>query len=262
VSHRDTLRTISAYNRLVNAPLSSLRDTEFNVQLFALPPVADGTEVNLYFAYRNGVMAIDQNQDQACAVVGAPVDHTLTFDYTFTIRQRMIVSGMRGARLAVGAGLGARHVATNRVNGATINSELWVTQAQTGCTVLLLDWGNHQFSMFHIEPSRADQFNRFGQGLIGASGYAGAAYKNAWLRSEANTVVNNSAIAGAMPRQYIMVQSEFSNVGGWTTHVIGVRDVNDFLFYRQRTHAGTRAMIGERLEWTTWRSYVPWWSTY
>jgi len=253
VTQRDTLRTITAYNRLTNNPLASLRDTEFNVTLFALPPLADGTETNLYFAYHNGVIAIDQNQDQARAGVGAA-------DASFTIRQRMIVSGMRGTGLPV-APLPARYAATTRVNAATINSELWLTQVQTGCTVLILDWGNHLFSLFHIQPSNDGQFNRFGQGVIGTGRYAGAAYKNAWLRSEANTVVTNTAAGGATPQQYIMVQSMFTNVSGWITHVIGVRDVNDFLFYRQRTnvHGGR---IAERLEWTTWRWYVPWWSTY
>lgn len=252
MASRDTLRTLTAYNQIINNPLACLRDTDLQVN--GLPAVADGTERTLFFAYRNNAIVIDQNQNTAAAYVGGHDDNG-DVDPTFTIQRHMVISAMRGHALPVGALAGQRHEATTRVDGTGVVSDLWVTEMQNGCTVLILDWGNHDYSMFHLQPSDDNQFNAVGKKIIGAGKYSRAAYKNAWLKSEANTVVTNSA-NGDTPQRYIMIQSNFENVSGWVTQVIGVRDDVDFTFFRQRARGNNR--LAQRLDWTTWRWWKPW----
>ncbi|HEV7921359.1 MAG TPA: hypothetical protein VGR02_11285 [Thermoanaerobaculia bacterium] len=240
--------TIQAYNDLNNQPLTTLR--QVILQVNALPQVADGTARNLYFAYHNKGIVIDQQQNTAWQLVGGQ-------DNSWSIQRQMIVSVMRGSGLPVGALAGQRHAVTTRVDATTTNADFWVTEMQNGCTVLILDWGNLDYSMFHIQPSDDNQFNQVGRALMWPGRNAKAGYKNAWLRSEANTIVANTG--GNQPERYIMVQSMFEAAGGWVTQLLGVNDIG-FTFYRQRARGN--ALRAERLEWTTWRWYVPWWSTY
>ena len=246
----DTLRTIQAYNTLTQHPLATLRQAVLQVN--ALPAVADGTPRYLFFAYRNLGIVIDEAQDTAAAMVGGGGD------ITFAIQRLMVVSAMRGAALPVGVLAGQRHALTTRVNASTTHADLWVTEMQNGCTVLILDWGGGHYSLFHIQPSTDQQFNDLGRAVMWTGKYAKAAYKNAWLRSESNTIVTNTG--GNQPAAYIMVQSMFEAAGGWVTQLLGVRNGGQFTFYRQRARAA--ALRAERLAWTTWNWWVPWWSTY
>jgi hypothetical protein len=245
----DTLATIQTYNTLIQHPLATLRQALLQVN--ALPNVADGTANYLFFAYRNLTMAIDDSQDTARALVGGA-------DITFAVQRQMVISVMRGSGLPVGALAGQRHAATTRVDAAAVNADLWVTEMQNGCTVLILDWGGGRYSMFHVQPSADNQFNDVSRAVMWPGKYAKAAYKNAWLRSESNTVVTNTG--GNAPVAYIMVQSMFEAAGGWVTQLLGVRHGAQFTFFRQRARGN--AILAERLAWTTWRWYVPWWSTY
>lgn len=245
----DMLVTLQTYNTLIHHPLQTLQQALLQVN--TLPQVADGTAGNLFFAYRNLAMAVDDDQNTAAALVGGA-------DITWAVQRQMIVSAMRGSGLPVGALAGQRHAATTRVDATTTNADLWVTEMQNGCTVLILDWGGGHYSMFHIQPNADNQFNSVSRAVMWPGKYAKAAYKNAWLRSESNTVVGNTG--GNAPAAYIMVQSMFEAAGGWVTQLLGVRQGGAFTFYRQRARAN--AIRAERLAWTTWRWYVPWWSTY
>jgi hypothetical protein len=245
----DQANTLQAYNTLCNHPLASLGQSVLQVN--GLPAVADGTARNLFFAYRNHTIVIDQVEATAYGFVGGA-------DNTFSIQRQMIVSAMRGSGLPVGALAGQRHAVTTRVDATVVNADLWVTEMQNGCTVLIVDWGNYDYSMFHLQPSADNQFNTAGRAVMWPGKYARSAYKNAWLRSEANTVMTNTG--GNQPERYIMVQSMFEAAGGWVTQLLGVNTGAGFNFYRQRARGN--ALLAERLAWTTWRWYVPWWSTY
>lgn len=245
----DRIRTINAYATFVANPLVTLTNTALVVN--PLPAVADGTQHLLWFADGPNGIVIDDDQATARGWSGAANDDC-------TIQRRMVLSPMRGATLPVGAVVGARHAPTTRVNAGALASELWVTEMQNGCTVLILDWGGGSYSLFHIQPSQDNQFNWLGRKIIGLGDSAMAAYKNTWLKSEANTIVTNTG--GALPQQYIMVQSMFEASRGWVTQLVGVKQGGQFTFYRQRSRMllGVTTILAERLVWTTWRWWVPW----
>jgi hypothetical protein len=245
----DQAATLQVYNALANNPVNILRQAVLQVN--RLPAVADGTARNLYFAYHDHLMIIDETESTAWALAGGE-------DNSWAIQRQMIVSAMRGSGLPIGALAGQRHAVTTRVDGTAVNADFCVTEMQNGCTVLILDWGNYDYSMFHLQPSEDTDFNRISKAVMWPGKYAKAAYKNAWLRSEVSTVMTNTG--GNQPVAYIMVQSMFESAGGWVTQLLGVHNGVGFDFYRQR--ARRQALHAERLQWTTWRSWVPWWSTY
>jgi hypothetical protein len=231
--------TTRVYQQLLSDPLNVLQ--QYQLVVNPLPPVPDGTAAQLFFAAGDNGIAIHQQRDGAASLAGCDVDDS--------IQVPMLVSRVRGHALPVGAGAGARHQATRR-SGAT--HDLWVTELQTGCSVLILDWGNNQYSMIHLQPSADDQFNRLGRAIIGASTFSGAAYKNSGLRSELTTIVGNT---GGTPQNYILIQSMFDNLRRKPVQVIGVRKNGRFEFYRQ-TQVGTTQQA-EHLAWSGWYSLVP-----
>lgn len=245
----DRIRTINVYTNLVANTLQELQNTSLVVN--GLPAVVDGTQAQLWFASGPGGIVIDDDQNQARGFSGAANDDC-------TIQRYMIVSPMRGATLPVGAVVGARHAATAQVAAGGLAADLWVTEMQNGCTVLILDWGGGTYSLFHIQPSQENQFNWLGRKIIGIGDSAMATYKNAWLKSEANTIVTNTGLG--VPQRYIMVQSMFEASRGWVTQLLGVKHGGNFTFYRQRSRMalGVVTNLAERLVWTTWRSWLPW----
>jgi hypothetical protein len=249
MAENDILATIHMYAHLGANPLATLQTTPLNVN--RLPDVADGTPHVLWFGVGDEGIVIDMDRQTARGLSGGVNDDC-------TIQRQMILSPMRGARLHVGAVAGGRHAPTVRVLAGLLPCHLWVTQIQTGCTVVILDWGGGSYSLFHIQPSEDNQFNMLGKKIIDFGDFGLAGYKNAWLKQEAKTIVTNTG--GPVPQQYIMVQSLFEASKGGFTQILGVKHGNQFTFYRQRKkdEGDEIHLRAERLKWSTWRWWVPW----
>jgi hypothetical protein len=234
------------YDDLLPNTANVLQRFAFGVN--GLPVVTDATACDLFFAASNDQIVVDQNADLARALAGDPSD---------AVQKRMIVSSMRGSQLPVGAVPGSRHQATVVLDAAAAAAGLWVTEMQTGCTVLILDWGGGRYSMIHLQPSTDDQFNAAGKKILGMGDKALCAYKNLWLKQELTSIVQSSN--DAAPKNYIMIQSMFEASRGVSTQVLGVFRNNAFLFFRQRQQSarGATQLTVEELKWSTWRSYMP-----
>jgi len=246
---KGTLYAMQMYDYLRNNTVAVLQQAVLTIN--KLPAVAEGGTADLWFAAVGKSMVIDESPERAWTHAGAKfLPHA-------AIQRRMIVSGMRGSALSDGQ----RRAATSTVDAGSVGADLWVTEMQSGCTVLILDWGNGRYSMVHLQPSEDEQFNWLGQGVMGLGGWTrrvtGEAffrsmYKNAWLKQEMSGVVGAT---GGQPRNYIMVQSMFEASRKKTTQVIGVRKGSSFAFYRQRDQAGTLQV--DALKWSGWWSWFP-----
>ncbi|WP_233835578.1 hypothetical protein [Paraburkholderia sp. ZP32-5] len=244
---QNALNTIQVYNDLLHNPLTVL--SQYHLTVNILPAVNGATTRNVWIAAYGTDIGIDQSAGMAAAIPAGPPD--------CAVQRSMIVSPMRGHQLPVGAGIGGRHRAAEIFNaGAAAGANLWVTELQSGCTVLVLDWGASRYSLVHLQPSTDAQFNPLGQAIVQSS-YTGLnAYKNLWLKQEMTTVVNNTGLGS--PQRYIMIQSMFETYRGAVTQVIGIRQGTAFRFYRQRQNGN--ALRAEELDWSTWYSYVPYMS--
>jgi hypothetical protein len=169
----------------------------------------------------------------------------------------MVVSHMRDHELTPRR----RRKATRIVDAAALTSDLWVTEMQNGCTVLIVDWGNGRYSLTHLQPYMDEQFTLVGRAVMGLGGYTrrvtGEAffknvYKNQWLKKEMTDMVTAT---GGTPQYYIMVQSMFESSRRRTAQVIGVRRENRFTFYRQSKRA--RDYQVTELKWSGWYSWLP-----
>ena len=239
----DQLHSMQVYNQLLANPVLTLQNHDMEVNQL---PVLPNTGVqNLWFAAFGPSIVIDQTSLMAGAMAAG-----LMGPQDCAVQRSMVVSPMRGHGLPPAN----RYAATGLVNAAAIAANLWVTELQTGCTVLIVDWGAGQYSMTHLQPSDDVQFNRFGRALMWTSNFAHNAYKNTWLKQEMTTVIQNT---GGAPQRYIMVQSMFENTRRRVTQVVGVRNGGQFTFYRQRVAA---ARVVEQLQWSTWYAYVPYFS--
>ena len=243
----DALHSMQVYNNLLANPVVTLQNNDLEVQ--NLPAVPCASVRNLWFAAFGTTMVIDQASAMAAALAAGPMG-----PQDCAVQRSMVVSPMRGFGLPVGAGAGARHQATGILNAAATAANLWVTEIQTGCTVLIVDWGAGQYSVTHLQPSQDAQFNMLGRALMWTSNFAHNAYKNTWLKQEMTSVVGNTVGA---PQRYIMIQSMFETARGPVTQVIGIRNGAQFTFYRQRTAA---ARVVEQLQWSTWYAYLPYFS--
>lgn len=230
----------------------------------SLPAVGEGVEGDLWFAADRGAICIDANRDMAWNVVNAQSARSAT-------QKKMVVSRMRPFTLTNGTGPGGRYAATSIVDAGTLTADLWVTENQTGCTVMALDWGGGQYSMVHLQPSDDQQFNWLGRKVIGLDDWTrpvmpeGAyqslfrgLYKNTWLSREMNWVVGTT---GGTPQRYIMVQSMFESSRRHVTQVIGVRNGRSFSFYRQ-IPINLHMRRAEQLRWTAWSRWFPFFQTY
>ena len=244
--------TMKVYSYLVTSPVKVLQQAALSVN--QLPAVAEGTEADLWFAAVDDLLVIDQSQEVAWKYAGGK-------SATSAIQKKMVVSRMRGSGLAQGSGSGQRHETTGKVDAGSLTADLWVTEMQSGCTVLILDWGKGQYSMVHLQPNEDEQFNWLGRQVMNLGGYTrkvtGEAffknvYKNAWLKQEMNQVVSST---GGAPQNYIMVQSMFEASRKKVTQLIGVRKGSRFTFYRQRVYA--RNYEAQELKWSGWWGYLP-----
>lgn len=137
----------------------------------------------------------------------------------------------------------------------------WVTDIQTGCSVLILDWGGNNITMTHLQPHKDETFSRFSQKVIFSIDYFRRLYKNMWLRFNlAESTENTSLRYRSVPRRYILIQSEFSE---WNlnTQVIGIKRHNaPITFYMQQYARYTMPpenITVRKLEWSTYHEYLP-----
>ncbi|HEY3627508.1 MAG TPA: hypothetical protein VGL00_14540 [Terracidiphilus sp.] len=161
-----------------------------------------------------------------------------------------------------GPGMANRLVGVQRFSSGQGGSQVWLTDQQTGCTVLILDWGGNQFSMVHILPYQKASYGRFMKGVmwLGGTGVE-ASVQNSYLRGDIGTVVNNSLGAGNPPQRYILVQSQFSLNSQQLLQLIGFAGAATWTFYAQRiqvTPMGQAVHSVTKLDWQTWSRAWPW----
>ena len=253
----DTVNTQRVYNDLRASPLAMLQN--YTLRVLNLPNVACATVQNLYFAAASGIygprIGIDMYNSSAAGFVDGPNDSA--------IQILMVISPVRGNGLPVGTGPTGRHRATGILNAGGTLADLWVTPTQTGCSVLIVDWGGGRYSVTHLQPSQDAQFNQAGRALMRTGDFARNAYKNIWLKQEMTSVVGNTVGA---PQRYIMIQSMFEGARNTNTQIIGIRNGAAFTFYRQRATpahpAGGQLQVRvvEQLQWSTWYAYLPYFS--
>lgn len=134
------------------------------------------------------------------------------------------------------------------INGA----DLWITDQQTGCTVLVVDWGLDMYSMLHLLPGTMSSYGAVSRAVLNLSNAAKAAAQNHFLRNEATAVTNSTL---GRPRRYIMVQSQFAINKFKLMQVIGVAAGGRWNFYLQMNGTNHRGQIVERVEQLAWRSW-------
>ena len=232
------------YHNLLANPIQELANRK--IEVYPLPANLDGDAHNLYFAAGLNAIAIHPQALQAGVFAGHnAVASILISPRVSTVRPYTDPPAIRFRNAW-------------RINAlAALGADLWVTEIQTGCTVVIIEWAGPRYSLVHLQPYDDATFNRFGRALMWMGGPVRAAYHNAWLRNDVDAIV---AATGRNPRRYIMVQSMFEAT--WHqrfVQVIGVRTGHVFNFYRQQEANGVKTVT--HLAWTNWTAY-PWYSTY
>lgn len=138
----------------------------------------------------------------------------------------------------------------------------WLTDQQTGCSVLIMDWGGN-FSMAHILPYTKASYGRTMRGGMWAFGHGGeASIQNKYLRTDMNAVVQASiGPGGQAPQRYILLQSQESLNARQLLQLVGIAAPAGWNFYVQRiqvTPAGRAVHSVTRLQWRTWGSDWVW----
>jgi hypothetical protein len=139
----------------------------------------------------------------------------------------------------------------------------WVTPTQTGCSVLILDWGGNRITMTHLKPHDDEMFNWFTQKVIFSIEYFRSWYKNLWLRFDLaeSTKSTSTRHAPTLPRKYILIQSEFYGSRELNTQVIGIKEnQSPIKFYIQqcdRYQLPPTNLTVRQLEWSTYHEYLP-----
>ncbi|MYN18595.1 hypothetical protein GTP81_17745 [Rugamonas sp. FT107W] len=146
-----------------------------------------------------------------------------------------------------------RFTALQRFN--PIAEDFWVTERQTGCSLIILDWGG-QMSMGHLLPHPQANYNRVNRYILDhAPLTAYAEIQRQSLKPEVTQLVEASKIGGVNPQRYILVQSNHAAVNQKNLNVIGIRSNGQMSFYMQTNTAGGRTV--QQLRWTAWRPYLP-----
>lgn len=130
------------------------------------------------------------------------------------------------------------------------NSQLWVTPRQTGCTVLVLDWGALGYSMVHLQPYKPEDFNSLFRYLFAKNIPVIASTSNYYLRQDA-TAVANATGGGVAPQRYLLVQSLNSAAAGHHLQIIGIRNGQGWDFYSQIDRR-EGAYTVQKLQWQVW----------
>ncbi|MCP1445888.1 hypothetical protein J3D54_005020 [Pseudomonas sp. GGS8] len=241
----DTLHARSMLHNLCTQPLGVLNANAVYVVGLA---GADTQSVPLYFGAYQGEIRISPTQHHVSTFLntGLPV---IVPDAV--VRCTGLISPMRGHIATTPTRLNL----TAQVPAAT--NKLWVTEQQTGCSVLILKWAGNLYSMVHLQPNADNEFNRLGK-LINRSDIGMALQKNAWLRPEVAEVAEQSG-NGQTPDAYILVQSLHTARRGNACQVIGININGTFNFYLQTSirNGLTETYSTQSLQWTPWIDYVP-----
>lgn len=162
-------------------------------------------------------------------------------------------------RANAGPGMANRLAAVQRFARGHGNAQLWLTDQQTGCTVLILDWGN-SYSMVHVLPYQRGSYNKLMRGMFSLSGGFQSNRQNHYLRDDVNRITRTTMGHGAAPQRYILVQSQSSLDHRQTLQLVGVAALGGWRFYVQRCQAGHAInVVGvHRLPWRSWRSDWTW----
>ncbi|HET9957199.1 MAG TPA: hypothetical protein VFQ61_22030 [Polyangiaceae bacterium] len=193
-----------------------------------------------------GGFALNAAGDQLKIGINAPAAH---------YPHRLVIPMLETqTRSSAGAGLAQRLAASPRfaIGGA---ARVWITDQQTGCTVLALDWGGGQYSMFHLLPYENAAFGALARASFFVSKAARSVIKNSSLRSEATQVVTASQNGGAPPQRYILLQSQHNINKGRLMQVVGVKRNGGWDFFRQvqtMTPAGPRVHSVKHAPWRPW----------
>lgn len=243
--------TLEVYRKLLRKPMSVLR--RFAVDIGQLGGY-DSTECQLAFSASPELIRIGTHE--FCAK--SPDPWSEETDEESVIDVPAIASPMRFE------GAPERLLRTARMRPR--RAEIWATEQQTGCTVLILDWGRGKLSMIHLRPDDDAEFNRLTQWMMSGESttaeYFKAAYKNFWLKQESTEIVGKSH--KRTPERYIMVQSAFATMRTYRTQLLGVYTGGNWEFFKQsyqmRARGGYERVTVTQLTWTTWRAWVPYWT--
>ena len=242
----DRLNTMNIYQALTNNPLTTLGNNDLVAQNLA---GNDTAVVPMAFCYVPGAIVVDPNGLLAAAMIAGGNNDTY-------ITKNMVVTPMRASTMLPVN----RHAQTALQGIMPINptgADLWVTDNQTGCMVLILDWGGNQYSMVHLQPYGDNQYNALGRFILGrldrwTRGFSRVLYQDYWLKQDATQVTSNT---GGVPQRYIMVESMWATSGGTISQILGVRAGNNWRFFLQRISGGVRH--AQEMQWTGYNSYMP-----
>ncbi len=143
-------------------------------------------------------------------------------------------------------------------------AEFWVTVRQTGCSVLILDWGGAQYSMVHISPYHNSQINKFHHYFYPTRSTRGGKKRAGWLRDELTRIANASRqtqhgflnrTIHVNPQRYILVQSSIAFMTG-QIQVLGVSQLGQWNFFMQTAQGNN--LNATALAWHDWN----WYSSY
>ncbi len=134
----------------------------------------------------------------------------------------------------------------------------WITAQQTGCSVLIIDWGNRLYSMVHLRPSLVKDFTGANRLLINKGGkFISAEVKRQTLKNEMSRIVKKTSKQKRIPNRYILVQSNHACVQGYI-QLIGIRNRNDLKVYMQTCSKSTMALDAKECKWTNYSKCMPW----
>lgn len=134
--------------------------------------------------------------------------------------------------------------------------DFWVTERQTGCSLIILDWGGGQMSMGHLLPHPYTNYGRAGQFVVRNTPVTVyAEMQRQSLKPEVTQLVDASKAGGIDPLRYILVQSNHAAINLRSLNVLGILHNGQMNFYMQ-TAAGTGDTV-VALRWTAWNPWLP-----
>jgi hypothetical protein len=139
---------------------------------------------------------------------------------------------------------------------AAVGPDLWVTTRQTGCSVLILDWGGY-LSMVHLQPFGPGAFWVGARAFMGLSDHTNFETVRYSLQSELSAVVQASRGVGVAPQRYILAQSTWTVQTGHFLGVTGVRTNGIWNFYLQDYDWAGVVYNLTQLRWTNWNHWGP-----
>lgn len=145
---------------------------------------------------------------------------------------------------------------THRFAPGHNGAKLWITDPQTGCTVMVVDWGG-TFSMIHLQPWNVGDYNFAVSGVMKIHSKLESKIKIFDLKRESKNVYNTTSeqSTGQPPQRYITIQSQQSLSQQRRLVVLGVAQGGTWNFYKQTIQAGGFSETihsVEQLQWQNW----------